>query len=271
MNMKVSVLGCGYIGSAVAERIQKGDAGEVQLVSVFDRHPEKAERLANRLGVKAAHDMDEIVNNSNVDLVVELASQEAVKEYGLRVLEAGKDILVLSSGSLVDAEFAQKMIATAEANSTRIYVPSGSIMAVDGVKAHHLAGISEITLEYRKNPEDFKDRQDAFQRLYKPGQSGAVTLFEGPASEASRLFPRRLNISSTISLAGVGAEKTTVRVIADPDVHTTDLNIHIKSRAGEMTIQANNLSHKDSGVDYMPVVSTLQTLKGIGATLSLGA
>lgn len=269
--VNVSVLGCGFIGAHVAERIQKGDAGNVRLVSVFDHHSEKSEPLANRLGVKAAHGIEEILSDRTIDLVVEVASQEAVKEYGLRVLEAGKDILVLSSGAFVDEEFLQKMTSAAKSNSKRIYVPSGSILAVDGVKAHRLAGISEVTLEYRKNPEDFKDRQDAFQEIYKPGSSGAVTLFEGPASEAARLFPRRLNIASTLSLAGVGAEKTTVKVVADPAVHTTRLRIHIKSTAGETSIQADNYSHKEAGAGYMPVVSTLQKLKEIGATFSLGA
>lgn len=268
--MRVSVLGCGFIGSHVAERIRNGDAGEVQLLSVFDRHAEKAEKVASRLGVEVARSVDEIVNDGRVELVVEVASQEAVKEYGLKILRAKKHILVLSSGAFVDGEFLGEMISVAKANSVKIHVPSGSIVGIDGVKAHALAGISEIVLEYRKNPEDFKEREDAFQKLYNPSAKGAMVLFEGPASEASRLFPRRLNISSTLSMAGVGAEKTKVRVIADPNVHTTALKILIKSVAGETAIQMENLPHKRAVGGYMPVVSTVQKLRDVGATLSLG-
>ena len=49
-------------------------------------------------------------------------------------------------------------------------------------------------------------------------------LFEGPASEAVKAFPANVNVAATISLAGIGFERTKVRVIADP---TLSRNVHV--------------------------------------------
>lgn len=42
-------------------------------------------------------------------------------------------------------------------------------------------------------------------------------MFSGPAREAVKLFPRNINAAATVSLAGIGFDKTKVTIILDPE------------------------------------------------------
>ena len=225
--MNVALLGCGAVGSEVAKAIDEGRAGPVKLLWLFDRNREKAERLSRSLHSrpKVAEKMEEILADKEVELVIEAASQEAVREYGESILSSGKDLLILSTGALMDPELFRRLLE-AKKSDRRIYIPSGAILGLDALKACQLAGVREVELITRK-PSSSLDEP--------PG-----LLFEGGAREAVKKFPKSINVAATLALV-VGEEKVKVKIISDPSVRRTVHELRIKSEISDIFCSVENL------------------------------
>lgn len=84
--------------------------------------------------------------------MVEAASPEAVRELVPVVLEAGRDVVVMSVGALMDPELRKMLEETASRNNATIHVPSGAIVGLDGLKAASVGTIESVKLVTRKPP-----------------------------------------------------------------------------------------------------------------------
>ena len=89
--IKVGIVGMGAIGTQIVKAISSGIPG-VALAGVTVRDPATA-------AGHGALPLEELIRAS--DLVVEAATQAALKEFGPAVLSAGKHLMVLSVGALV--------------------------------------------------------------------------------------------------------------------------------------------------------------------------
>ena len=58
-------------------------------------------------------------------------------------------------------------------------------------------------------------------------------LFEGDVDTAVECFPQNVNVAATLSLAGIGAEKTKVMVVADPAIKTNTHEIEVIGSFGK--------------------------------------
>ncbi len=249
--MKIGIIGCGAIGSFIA-KVMDG-----RVVALFDVVRDKAVRLAEELKFKpkVAKSFEEFVS-LEMDLVVEAASQKAVRDYGERILESGKDLMVLSVGAL-DEKFLKKLERVARRNGKRVYIPSGAIVGIDGVKAVSDM-IAEVELITRKNPKAFGLRTE------KP-----TILFEGSAKDAIRLFPQNVNIAATLSLAGVGYERTRVKIIADPDVEKNVHEIRVRGDFGEIVTITKNVKMNDR-TSLLAALSAVRLLKDLEGVVVIG-
>jgi aspartate dehydrogenase len=270
----VSLLGCGEIGRILARAVREGRAGRVQLRYLFDRDPSRSRRLAEELGggVRVAGSFSEILSDPETRVVVEAASQAAVAEYGEEVLRSGKDLMVMSVGALADEDLLRRLREAAARGGSRIHIPSGSVLGVDGVKAAGLVGIREAQLTTRKPPAALayspylKERGVDLSHLKEP-----KVVFEGTAREAVRAFPESVNIAATLALAGVGFDGLRVRIIADP---TLDRNVHelrVRGEAGEMVTVARNVpSPGNPRTSYLAALSAIMRLRDLVETLLVG-
>jgi aspartate dehydrogenase len=272
--VKIALIGCGNIGEILARAIERGDAGRVELTWVLDRTVEKCEKFVQKLHSKPSitTNLGEIIADREVDLVVEAASQAAVTGYAIKVLEAGKDLMVMSVGALADEKLLQKMMETAERKQRKVYIPSGAILGIDGIRAAKLAGIDEVVLTTRKPAMTLayssyiKERRIDLGKLREP-----MVVFEGPAKEAVKAFPASVNVAATLSLSGIGFERTKVRIVADPTLDRNIHEVHIKSKGGEFFTQAKNLPSPDNPkTSYLAALSAVQTLANISSNFKLG-
>ena len=270
----VGLTGCGTIGTALACAIDEGKAGDTELVYIYDLDVSKCEKLAKVLSCKprVAKTFSEIVECEDVDLVIEAASQEAVRQYAVRTLEAGKDLMIMSVGALVDARLTEKIRSLVKSGKVKVYIPSGAIGGLDGLKAASIGRIYEATLTTRKPPKAFsgslyiKEKEVDINALREP-----KNIYEGSAEEACKLFPENVNVAATLSLAGVGPEKTKVRIIVDPTIENNIHEINVKGDFGEFTVLTRNVvSPINPKTSMLAVYSAIATLKKITEGFQIG-
>ena len=258
----------------IARAIDTGEAGEVTLKSVYDIVREHAERLASILSKKPkiARDADEILMDDGISLIIEAASQEAVRQYAVKALSNGKDLMIMSAGALIDDEFFNEVSRAAREHGKKVYVPSGAIVGLDNVKAAAVRSIEEVMLVTRKPPRSFEGAPFIRERnIDLSGISEETVLFEGSAKEAVRLFPRNVNVSASLSLAGVGADRTKVRIIADPKADRITHEIHVRGEFGEiLTKTINKPFPENPKTSYIAALSAIATLRKISGSIVVG-
>ncbi|MFX0096259.1 MAG: aspartate dehydrogenase [Candidatus Hodarchaeota archaeon] len=272
--LKVGLIGCGAIGYIISDAIKDGKAGDTELVMVYDVIKENAEKCIQRMVKKpeVAKTPDELIVNDQINLIIEAASQEVVKEYAIKILNSGKDLLILSIGALVDKQLLKEIEETAERNDKMVYLPSGAIAGLDGVKSASTANLTEVTLTSRKPPNTLKgapyivQHEIDLESINKP-----TVVYEGDAEEGARMFPQNINVAAVLSLAGIGAERTRVRIVADPTVHKNVHEIAAKGDFGTIYIHVENVpSLYNPKTSYLAALSVIRTLRKIGEHVQIG-
>ncbi|PWU24666.1 MAG: aspartate dehydrogenase [Candidatus Rokuibacteriota bacterium] len=257
--IKVGIVGMGVIGTHLAKAIENGIAGTA-LAGVTVRSVVKA-------GAYPAFPLGELIQRS--DLVVEAATQAALKEFGASVLEAGKHLMVLSVGGLVDV--LGPWAALAERRGCRILIPSGAIAGLDGVKGAREGGITSVTMESRKPPRGLAGAPYLTERGIDLDAIRSETLvFEGPATEAVKAFPANVNVVAALSLAGLGPERTRVRVFAVPGQHTNQHRITVEGEFGRLRVEIDNVPSENPRTGKLSYLSAIAMLRELGAPLQVG-
>lgn len=258
----------------IAEAIDNGKAGEIELLAVFDLIREHAEKLVEGLSKKpeiASH-ADELIENSKIQIIIEAASPEAVKQYSAKILARNKDLMVMSAAALIEENLFMEISEIAKKNGRKVYVPSGAIVGLDNIKSAAIGNIDQVTLTTRKPPQSFegaplvKKRKINLSSLKKP-----IMLFEGPAGEAVKLFPQNVNVSATLSLASIGPDKTKVRIITDPRTKTISHEIHVKGEFGELqTKTINRPFPTNPKTSFIAALSAIATLRKLSENIIIG-
>jgi len=274
MYLKIGLIGCGSIGTIIAEAVEGGTVGDVELMAVYDIVREQAERLVSKLSRKPiiAETANELIERGDLRLIVEAASQEAVRQYGFKVLEEDKDLMVMSAGALIDENLFEQISSVAKRRGRKVYIPSGAIVGLDNVKSAAIGKVYEVTLTTRKPPLSFegapfiKSEKIDLRALNEP-----LELYEGPAREAVKLFPNNVNVAASLSLAGVGADKTKVRIITDPGVKEIMHEIHVRGEFGELETRTLNKPFPNNPkTSFIAALSAIATLKKIAGNIVIG-
>jgi aspartate dehydrogenase len=236
------LIGCGAIGTIIAEAVAQRVVVCDELV-LFDYRFERAEKLKKSLifPTKLAPNLEEMLRLKPT-VIVEAASQDAVREYIVRIIAEAIDVIVMSTGALIDLDI----------QSNNIHVPSGAIGGLDSLSTATLAGIDEITLTSRKNPKSLNMENQEPKIIYR-----------GSAEEAARLFPREMNVAATLKLT-VKPAKVMVQVISDPQTQRNTHEIQVKWKFGEMFLRFANDPHPENPhTSALAAWSAIRLLKSI--------
>lgn len=253
--MKVGIIGCGAIANIITTSIVPEDNG-IEIAYFFDKDIERAENLASFAGGVAALDFDEMVDN--VDLVLECASPASVKNFAPKILEKGRDMIVMSIGAFMDMDFYREVEQIAKENGAKIHLPSGAIVGLDGIKAVAKFGLDEVSLVTRKSPKSLGKEIDEVE-----------VLFEGKASQAVKEFPLNINVAATISIAC--QRDIDVKIIVDPNVDRNVHEITAKGDFGEFkTTTMNYPCAANPKTSMLAALSAIRLLKSFNETISVG-
>jgi len=257
--LKVGIVGMGVIGTNIAKAITAGIPG-VTLAGIHVRDPAKAKGYP-------ALSLDALIQRS--DLVVEAATQAALREFGPAVLSAGKHLMVLSVGGLLGV--LDEWARLAEKHGCRILVPSGAIAGLDGVKGAREGAITQVTMESRKPPRGLAGAPYIVEKgIDLEALAEETLIFEGTASEACRAFPANVNVVAALSLAGVGPERTRIKVFAVPGLARNTHRIMVEGEFGRLAIQVENIPSENPRTGKLSYLSAIACLREMGAALRVG-
>ena len=150
---RIGIVGCGAMGSKIASVIAKDFKGKAVLSALYDIAPDKASQLARRLKKKGLVVSSLGALIKRVDFVIESAHPKSSMQIALEAVRNRRDCMVMSVGGLLNAK---RLFHLAKKNKARIYIPSGAICGIDGLKAHSLAGIEKVVITTRKGPSSLK-------------------------------------------------------------------------------------------------------------------
>lgn len=260
--VNICVIGCGAIGTTIARAVE--EMPHIEIVYLTDRSKECATRLQERTKkVRYVADIVPILND--IRLVAEAASQDAARYYVPLALSAGVDVLIMSVGVFQDEEFQEDTFRLARRKGARVYVPSGAIGGIDALSAANLEELEEVTLTTTKPPSAFGPNPYLESKGIVPSEIRVRTeLFSGSAREAVKHFPQNINVAATISLAGIGFEKTRIRIVCDPQVKTNEHNLRARGKFGELDVVTRNVpSPRNPKTSYLAALSAISAIKKI--------
>lgn len=259
--MNIGIMGTGNIANYLLKSINEDKQIAGTVTAVFGRNRETGGQLEKQYRIPFYQDFDSFIS-SGIDIVVEAAAVEVAAAYSIPVLENQKNLVVSSIGAFADAAFLEKVREAAKANGRTVHLPSGAVGGLDLLKsANALGGLEKVTITTRKSPAS----------LGLEGISEEQQLFDGPAGEAIKTFPKNVNVALALSLAGIGTEKTRVRVIADPSVERNTHTIEAEGSFGSMTSTIENLPMPGNPkTSYLAALSVLAALKNQRKPIVIG-
>ena len=105
--MNIGLIGAGAIANFLLQELNEREQKGLSIQSVYVRDKEKYAMLTERFGVTLYTDLEAFLT-SNIDLVVEAATIEAVQELVPAVLKR-KPVVLISIGALADEQLLQQL------------------------------------------------------------------------------------------------------------------------------------------------------------------
>jgi len=260
--MRIGLIGGGNIGKFLLQSINNdGLLPGGKIVCIYTRNQEAARELAAEFDTENYSDIESLIQ-SNLDLVVEAATLQVVRDYGAGILASGKDLVVSSVGALADVDFYKKIEEICRESGAKIHLPSGAIGGLDVLKAAKSIGeLESVSITTRKPPQALPGAP-AYQEQ---------VMFEGSAAEAIELFPKNINVSIILSLAGLGPAQTSVKIISDPTVRKNSHSIEATGSFGTLSLTVeNDPMPNNPKTSYLAALSVLSILKNKDAVIKVG-
>ena len=269
--LRIAVAGFGAIGKVVAEHIDPklhGGIDGLELAAVSARDTARAERamagFAQPVPVVPLARLGE-----DADIVVECAPASVLREIAEPALAAGRTLVVLSCGALLD-NF--DLVELARRQGGRILVPTGALLGLDAVQAAAVGDISRVHMITRKPPDGLEGAPYLVEHgisLLDIGKPRCV--FTGTAREAARGFPANVNVAAALALAGIGPDRTTIEIWADPELTRNTHRIELEADSVRLSMQIENVpSVENPKTGRLTPLSVIALLRKLSSPLAIG-
>ncbi len=264
---RVAIAGLGAIGRALAKLLAGGKIPGLTLSAVAVRDAVGARDWLNSIGSAVPIlPLDELPNEA--DIIVECAPAAIFRQIAEPTLEAGKKLVILSVGALLAHE---DLIELARRTGGRIIVPSGALLGLDAVSAAAECTIHSVRMITRKPVKGLlgapflEERGIDISRINAP-----MKIFEGSAREAAIGFPANLNVAVALSLAGIGPDRTTLEIWADPALERNTHKIIVDSDSASFEMSIANIPSENPKTGRITALSVIACLRRMGAPLAVG-
>ena len=267
MEMKsIGIVGCGAIGRALLAAVDN-DKLSVRIAGVTSRTERTARDLLATLQRPPPYlSLPELIAAS--DLIVEAAGGNVVPQLAEQVFAKGKDLMVISAGALLDHP---EIMARSRQTGCHLYVPSGAIAGLDGIKSACVGAITHVTMTTRKPPQGLEGAPYLVQKgISLAGLSEEKVVFSGSAREACQGFPANVNVSAAVSLAGIGPDQTRVRILAVPGLLRNCHDIEIEGEFGRLHIHIENVPSENPKTGKLTALSIIRSVQDVVDPVRIG-
>jgi aspartate dehydrogenase len=265
--LSVAIAGLGAIGKAVATALHCGQLPGLRLAAVATRDQAKARAWLDANGMTCPLvALDQLP--AHADLAVECAPGAILGDICSPMLAAGKRVMVLSAAALLTRP---ELIELARANGGQIIVPSGALLGLDAVTAAAEGTIHSVKMITRKPPNGLAGAPHLERNAISvAGLAAPKLVFKGNAREAALGFPANVNVAAALSLAGIGPDRTTIEIWADPGISRNCHSIEVVSDAATFTVAIENVPSENPKTGRITAQSVLAALRKLNAPLRIG-
>lgn len=267
MALTVSLCGLGAIGMEVARRLDAG-IDDLTLIAVAARDQEAAR---NRVaGFRAPPEVVDPSALAAAEIVVEAAPAAIFDQVAGPAVAAGRILIPASVGALLQR---MDLIEQARRTGARILPPTGALLGLDAVRAAAEGDVSSIVLESRKPPKGYAGAPWVIkQSIDLDAVREPTCIFDGNALAAAAGFPANANIAAALALAGIGPERTRVRLWADPTVQRNVHTVSVDAAVARFTMTMEGLpSPANPRSSQLTPLSIVAALRGLVSTLKSGS
>src|SRR3954463_12220089 len=145
--IRVAIAGLGAIGRTLAHSLNEGIPGlRLACAAAGDRAKAQAWLDAQRIACPLV-ELEDFPKYA--DIAIECAPSSAIERICRPMLEAGKQVMVLSAGALLPRP---ELVELARARGGQIIVPTGALLGLDAVTAAAEGRIHSVRMITRKPP-----------------------------------------------------------------------------------------------------------------------
>lgn len=210
MSVRFAIIGFGAITDEIVRTLAQGNELEA-LAAVLVRPERLLEAEQKAAGRFPVVDSLEALRTCEPDIIAECAGHGAVLRYAPAIVGDGMDFVCSSVGALADRQLAAGLARLAGGD---VLIPSGAIAGIDGILAARTAGLQSATYTSAKPPVAWKGTPAEALLVERARQ----TFFDGTAREAALAYPKNANIGATVAFAGLGLDRTRVKLVSDPEL-----------------------------------------------------
>ena len=268
--MKVGLAGFGNVGRDLAKRLSTGVIPGMQLVAVTARDLDKAEEAA-----RAITPPPRVVPLAELpalcDVVVECATADSFAEVARVVLVAGKALICVSAGGVPSCP---ELIELASRHGGRVRVASGAMPGLDIIRSANEGTIRKVHLKSRIKPSSMAHEPYVLERGHdfeKRPPSEPILIFEGTAGVAAAHFPRHFNVAVSLSLAGIGFDRTTVEIWIDPTIPGAIHQVELEGDEISLSMTSRNRPSDNPRTSRIVAPSILAALRAMVAPVVSGS
>jgi len=263
---RIGIVGCGAIGKAILRAVDDGTL-DVEVAGVTTRTEATAKDFLATLSHETSLlSLDRLIAAS--DMVVEAAGADVVPSVAEATFDAGKDLMLISIGALIRHP---EIIARSRATGCRLLMPSGAIIGLDGIKSASVGHIDHVTMVSRKGPASLDGAPHVVKNKIDLWALTAETeIFSGSATEACIGFPANLNVSAAVSFAGIGPDRTTVKMVAVPGLTRNCHDIEVEGEFGLMRLHLENIPGENPKTGKLTAMSIIRTIQQAVDPVHLG-
>ena len=257
MAQSIGIVGCGAIGQALIRAVDSGELN-VAVAGVTSRDEDRAHGFLDSLDNPLPYlSRQQLIEKS--DLLVETAGGHIVAELAKETFAAGKDLMVISIGALLEYP---EVIEEARKTGCRLLAPSGAIAGLDGIKSACAGRVDQVTMISRKPPIGLQGAPHLIENeISLEGLVGETEVFSGSAREAVKGFPANLNVSAAVSLAGIGPDRTQVKMLAVPGLERNCHDIEVLGEFGVLRVHIENIPSENPKTGKLTAFSIIRSVQ----------